>query len=494
MAKGSGPWVTVLTMYKESLEAIRGQPLGSRSDVSYIALAGDEGSAELPIDENGATPSSLRARGYGAGRRSKEVIRRALLSLLPSFLARELGHVDKDAVIPAATATSYLNGLRGLAALFVAVSHYMTDHPWVNHSWGQTPGDYSLVQLPFVRLVYSGIFMVTIFFVLSGFALTYSPLKKCHAGQSADAIASLPSSVFRRPFRLFMPVIPTLVATTMAIQHQGFYGHDSNTLVGPVAVGVWSHVLYVWGTLAGIITTSSINTILPPAWTLSPEYQGSLLVFTCCLVFARTPALVRILCVLALLAFFLYQANWQLCLFLAGMILGDIRQVRQKLPPLKGLERKAASAASWLLLVFCLFLGGWPSDGDGYTAAGYSWFVWAPTFGIAPRNFFPSVAAVGLVTALENLPVLQRGLSSRVMLYLGEISYGMYLVHWLVSRSFVCGLKHRMLEAGYSMGSAWTITFVMMLVFSIWLGDVNWRLFDKKSVRFSHWLSKKLGI
>ncbi|EFQ31730.1 acyltransferase [Colletotrichum graminicola M1.001] len=484
-------------MYKESLEAIRGQLSWPRSDVSYIALAGDDeryDSAELPINENGATLSSLRARGYGAGRYSKYVIRRALLFLLPSFLARKLGHVDEDAAIPAATSTSYLNGLRGLAALLVAISHYMSDHMWVNRSWGQTPADYHLAQLPFVRLVYSGVFMVCVFFVLSGFALTYSPLKKCHVGQSADAIASLPSSVFRRPFRLFMPVIPTLVATTVAIQHQGFYQHNGISLVGPVAGGVWSQVLFVWGSLVAIITTSSINTIIPPAWTLSTEFQGSLLVFTCCLVFARIPALVRILCVLALLAFFLHQANWQFCLFLAGMIIGDIRQMRQKLPPLKGLKRKAASAASWMLLVVCLFVGGWPLDGNGYTAVGYSWLVWVPVFGMEPKHFFPSVAAVGLVVALENLPVLQRGLSSHSMLYLGEISFGMYLVHWLVSRSFTCSLKHRMLQAGYSMSCAWTVTFVMMLVFSIWLGDVNWRLVDKKSVRFSHWLSKKLGI
>ncbi|KAK2038687.1 acyltransferase [Colletotrichum somersetense] len=490
-------------MCKGSLEVIRGQFSWPRSDVAYIALDGDDDeegrdrSAELPLYEDGATPSSiLRARGgYGAGWHPKNAVWRVSMLLLPSFLARALGHVDEDAAIPAATATSYLNGLRGLAALFVAVSHYMNDHLWVYRGWGQTPEDYSLVQLPFVRLVYSGVFMVSIFFVLSGFALTYSPLRKCHAGQAADAIAALPSSVVRRPFRLFMPVVPILVATTLVAQHQGFYGPNGRGLEVPLVTSVWSFVSFVWGTLVTIMTTSTIKTVIPPAWTLSAEYQGSMLVFVCCLAFARTSAPVRILCVLVILAFFLHQAMWAPCLFLAGMILGDIRQLRQKRPPLEGLARGAVSAASWLVLVASLFLGGWPMEDTGYTAAGYSWLAWAPTFGIRPLFFFTSVGAVGLVAALENLPILQRGLSSRGMLYLGEISYGLYLVHWLVSRSFaVWGLKYRMLDAGYTMGCAWSVTFVIMLVLTVWLGDVNWRLVDQKSVRFSHWLIKKLGI
>ncbi|KAK2015452.1 acyltransferase [Colletotrichum eremochloae] len=485
-------------MCKESLEAVNDRFWGPRSGGSYVALDGGEGdrSAELPLNENGATPSSLRAGGYGTSWHTRNVVRRVLMFLLPSFLARALGHVDEDAAIPAVTTTSYLNGLRGLAATFVAIYHNTDDFLWVHRGWGQTPEDYYLVQLPFIRLVYAGgSYMVSIFFVISGFALTYSPLKKCHAGQGADAIAALPSSIFRRPFRLFMPVVPALLASTVATQNQWYYQAPMRSPMGPVVSGIRSYFPFIWGTLVTIITNSTTGTILPPGWTLSIEYQGSLLVFMCCLAFARTSAPVRIFCVFALLAFFLHHAQWQSCLFLAGMILGDIRHVRQKLPPLEGRAHKVASTASWLLLVVSLFFGGWPTHGDGYAAAWYSWFAWVPTSGVEPMRFFVGVGAIGLVAALENLPVLQRGLCSRAILYLGEISYSLYLLHWLIARSSpVWGLRYRMLDAGYSMGFAWTATFVIMMVFCIWLGDIHWRLFDQKSVRFSHWLTKTLGI
>ncbi|KAK1982244.1 hypothetical protein LZ30DRAFT_54541 [Colletotrichum cereale] len=178
MAKGSDPWEMAWMRCKESLDVIRGRLSGAPSRGSYIALGGDEEggrSAELPLGENGATPSSLRARRHGAGWHAKGAARRAIMFMLPSFVAHALGHVDEDAPIPVVTTTSYLNGLRGLAAVIVSISHSTDDYPWVRQGWGQTPEDYSFVQLPFIRTLYAGFFTVSLFFVISGFALTGVP-------------------------------------------------------------------------------------------------------------------------------------------------------------------------------------------------------------------------------------------------------------------------------------------------------------------------------
>ncbi|GKT43271.1 uncharacterized protein ColSpa_03452 [Colletotrichum spaethianum] len=292
-----------------------------------------------------------------------------------------------------------------------------------------------------------------------------------------------------------MPVIPILAVTTIVINKGAYYSAPMRDPSGPVSDDIWSSITFVWRTLFTLITQSTTGTVMPQGWTLYVEYQGSLLVFTCCLAFARVSALVRSPCVLGLLFAFLNLSQWQPCLFLAGMILADIRHVRQKLPPLTGAWRKVADVASWLLFVLALFLGGWPQKGNAYAATGYSWFYWVPTAGIDHTYFFPSISAIALVAALDNLPVLQRALSSRLMLYLGEISFALYLVHISVGRSSITwGLRYQMVDAGYTMGVAWTVTFVIMLFLSIWLADIHWRLCDKKSVQFAHWLSKRLGV
>lgn len=129
MVKSVGPNVLVRIMYKESLGTVRGWFSGVWSGQSYIALTEDEEnrSAELPLDGNEAMPSSPRTRSYDTSRNSKNAAQRMLWFILPSFLARAFGHIDEDGAIPTANATSYLNGLRGIASFIVTIGHNTDD-------------------------------------------------------------------------------------------------------------------------------------------------------------------------------------------------------------------------------------------------------------------------------------------------------------------------------------------------------------------------------
>lgn len=337
--------------------------------------------------------------------------------------------------------------------------------------------------------------MVSVFFVISGFALTYGPLKKSHAGQGATAITSFPSSIFRRPFRLFLPTIPIIAISTALIPFNGFYALNSFEPMEPVALGLWGHLHYMWWTLITIITSGSANTVMPQGWTLAAEYQGSLLVFLSCLAFLKMAPMVRMSFTVLLLNYFFYLRNSYSCLFLAGMLIADFRHMRAKMPGLPIMARKVITITSWLLLVPIIFLGCWPMHGNAFAAPGYSWFIEFDTYGFGPQTFFQATCAVALVVVLENLPPLQRLLNTKLVLYLGEISYSLYLVHWGCGKNFLTyGLKLEMIEAGYSLIASWGSLFVITMVLCFWLGDVHWRLVDQKSVRFSHWLSRSLGI
>ncbi|KAF3800768.1 hypothetical protein GCG54_00007027 [Colletotrichum gloeosporioides] len=478
-------------MYKTSLETIRGWFSTSQSGDSYILLENGEtnSSTELPINEIKQRHHKQR---YCSGWRPKDALQ-IFWAVLPSFFARALGHEDEASVIPPANDTSYLNGLRGLAALFVVIYHNTNDYSFMYHGWGEAEEYRHPIQLPFIRLIYGGYFSVSVFFVISGFALTYGPLKKSHHGQSEAAIGSLPSSIFRRPIRLFLPVVPVLIMVVILIQLQGLY--NGNGLIPPIPGGVWGQAVFIWRTMVIIVTQSTTNTILPQAWTLSAEYQGSLLVFLCCMAFARASPRVRLPLLTTLLAFLFSLGFWQHTLFLAGMLLADFRHVRNNFPELSRPARWTTAFICWLIFFLSLFLGGWPMLGDGYAAAGYSWFRWVPTGGYDPTRFFATISAIGLVASLEGLSIPRRGLNARWILYLGEISYGLYLVHWTVSSSFMTwGVKLSLLAAGHSQGLSWGIGFGLAMTFCIWLGDVQWRLVDRNSVKFARWLSEKCGI
>lgn len=101
-------------------------------------------------------------------------------SLLPWFLTAPLGKTTRK--LPRKTSTSYLNGIRGIACLLVYTYHVSMHYyrEFMMNPYGAEPAadNHGFSQLPVIRIIYAGKGMVAIFFVLSGFVLTYSPLKK----------------------------------------------------------------------------------------------------------------------------------------------------------------------------------------------------------------------------------------------------------------------------------------------------------------------------
>jgi hypothetical protein len=144
---------------------------------------------------------------------------RVLLSiafpLLPSFAHSAVHRVPRK-LYP----TSYLDGLRGVAALIVVIHHYAYEFTSISPEGWHTgePGTHDYIFLmPIVRAIHSGRFMVVIFFVISGYVLSYRGLQLAREGKTTQLFESLSSSVFRRWIRLHLPVIAsTLVGFFLA--------------------------------------------------------------------------------------------------------------------------------------------------------------------------------------------------------------------------------------------------------------------------------------
>ena len=130
-----------------------------------------------------------------------------LIALSPSFFLSSR-HKKPRKLFP----TSYLDGLRGVAAFFVVVHHYVTAYTTSSfygygYPYGEAPDRYNWFWLlPFVRVMHAGRFMVIIFFVISGYVLSYRSLKLARQGKNLELLDSLSSSVFRRWLRLHLPV------------------------------------------------------------------------------------------------------------------------------------------------------------------------------------------------------------------------------------------------------------------------------------------------
>jgi hypothetical protein len=137
---------------------------------------------------------------------------RALVFLVPSFLQPYItGETARqDRLIP----TAYLDGMRGLAALFVYFCHYTYQAFTIAEGWGHGEKNYHWLKLPFLRLWYQGPPMVCVFFVISGYALSLKPLKQMRSCSWDGFSGTVSSMTFRRAIRLFLP---TAASTLMIV-------------------------------------------------------------------------------------------------------------------------------------------------------------------------------------------------------------------------------------------------------------------------------------
>lgn len=127
--------------------------------------------SHLPSDE---LPREASAAARPNATKSDNTL---LWSLVPFFIAKPLGRTSRS--LPRPSSTSYVNGLRGVACFVVLHQHIAWQVArWIQQPYGADANNYHFWQLPFVRLAHCGLFMVAVFFVLSGFVLAYSPLKK----------------------------------------------------------------------------------------------------------------------------------------------------------------------------------------------------------------------------------------------------------------------------------------------------------------------------
>jgi hypothetical protein len=182
--------------------------------------------------------------------------------LLPSFITN-IWHPQQAKTL---TPTAYLNGLRGIAAYSVFWQHFMTEFYSSEPNWGwharPPPHDRWLIQFPFLSLTHSGFFPVTTFFVLSGFVLSYGPLRYVRSRNHERLLKSLSSSVFRRGMRLFLPCITPLVFAAICIWmdvYKGhfFFGHRQPTL-GANLRDAWGY----WERLVNFLDTTEFR---PPS-------------------------------------------------------------------------------------------------------------------------------------------------------------------------------------------------------------------------------------
>ena len=410
-------------------------------------------------------------------------------------------------------------GIRGIACFMVIFSHLsLSFFPYL-HSFGSYRAPPYALELaihhsPF-GFFYSGTAAVYIFFVLSGYVLTYSIVN------SQQPRAKIKAMTLKRLPRLMLPALGSCVLLWLAfysMQPDGQYvsawldalGSEvtGSEIAGSVSLSSLTDALY-----DGVIRTfwygwSQYNWVL---WTMKFELVGSLLVFG--LLYARyLPAktlnrlglesyVARFVLMTGLLIFLLIlsyvslrmtpfdldslaelsvldivENTLELVAFLLGMLLFFYYQVLSEL------------MNDWL--AFTLLALGLYCAGVHDSSVFYRWLN--PWLDGRTYNLLNFIAGPFIVSAVLMNTRLAGLFSTSIPVYLGRISFAAYLNHLLII--YVVGLPL------FNLLHQWQISYAISALLScaavigvtIAFSEVYYRVVDQNTLRFSAWLAQML--
>ncbi|KAE9370605.1 hypothetical protein N431DRAFT_426969 [Stipitochalara longipes BDJ] len=454
----------------------------------------------------------------------KRIIQRMAFGILPSFIQQRIrpGLTKSQRVHP----TSYLDGLRGVASFIVFMGHYTEENlGWYTEPYGlyEDGAKSSPLQLPFVRVLYSARPMVHIFFIISGYVLSYKPLKQIHAQQFSALTTTLSSSVFRRALRLFLPSFVTLFIMAVAL-----YCGLSDSRYAEPHFSLYSQLIHVWNICLRLLSASwAINDIdypqppyNPALWTIPIEFAQSLLLFVVILGLSRCITNVRLLLLAGISGFCFYSGELYTVEFLGGMFIAEVTILQDGpltspsasptiLPKYTIEEKSKAECGStikkkliqafWIAnIVSGLFIASWTNS--------HVEEVWGLRFLNAhtpepyegQRVWF-CLGAFQIVAAFTQLKGLQNLFTTPVAIYLGNISYALYLTHNLcltiLEPRGVPWLDHFFGKATFwGRHLSWLGGLALFLPIIICVADLFWRVVDNPSVKFAKWLEGKCVV
>jgi len=376
---------------------------------------------------------------------------------------------------------SYLDGLRGLAAFEVVFHHFiLAFYPALFSG----PDNVTHLKAGFeifasgsvLNILYDGNFAVCIFFVLSGYVLSHKFfLLKDHEILTASAI--------KRYFRLVIPVAVSIFLIFFLMKFSLFYNKQAADISGSVWLGgFWNFTPNFMDALNQIFIGTFFSNVFDynaTLWTIAFELFGAFLVLGFLALFGKMKN--RHWAYIAAIIIF-FQTYY--LAFILGVLLCDLMAHKNMI--IRKFDRSKIIGTGLLLLG--LFLGSYPAGRD---VAGTIYAPMFTAFFVNPAIVYHVLGAFLLIAVLLDSRRMQKFFSYKYFLFLGEISFAMYLLHFLILGSFGSFIFLKM-EPYFPYTGAVIISFILSLGLIFAASYLMYVHIDKRTARFSHAIYSRL--
>lgn len=501
---------------------------------SAICVVLDVGEAEkqlLPFSRATTPPVVTAWSPPNQSSKFQNKLGRSLLFLLPSFVSQRFQRM------PMVTKTTHeipaLDGLRGLAALFVFNVHFSFDFDRSFLIGYGVNGKKTIVQWPIARIPWSGLSMIAILFAISGYVLSYQALRHVHSGNVADAHRRIASSAIRRGFRLYIPTFAAILMYGLlsfagcfewawSVHTDTTYSWGLHERPPPrfenVLEQLWDiskhsvGLLNAWSSTDGNVHAGDYDL---HSWAIPVEFRNSMLLFLTLLSISRLRTASRLTAQVVVLVFTILVQNRNMTLFLAGMLLADLDLVRKSRSRFVSFASNSPLRASFFLkmvsphsiiypifFLLGLFICSVPVSGFDQDPIYKNLVTIIPATVKDRVEWFRVPGALMLVWSVANSAYLKPIFTNSVTTYLGKISFALYLVHGNIIKMILHALFpliFRLTGSGVredqttsQMISAWFLAASVIVPLTIWVADLFWRCIDLPCVQLAKCVETQL--
>lgn len=319
---------------------------------------------------------------------------------------------------------AYLDGVKGFGCLAVFMTHFVYAFYYGMYHFQpescHLPGNLDiLIGKSLLNLFFNGNTAVRLFLVISGYLL-------CRGYFITGDRGRLCKSAAKRYLRLLPPILVVNVVIYLCMRLGLYYNTPAAAVAGSEEwfagfnsfVPSFSEMLKesLYGSF--LFGANAYNGVL---WTIRILFVGAYLDYLLAAFVSRFRLRWFLYAVLTVL---LLRTDF-LSIFL-GYVLCDFMHTDSSL------KRRCCQSRpfNWCLMAMGLYFMSYPSAGFGYEGT-----VWK-ILPLVLVNYYHIFGVLCFVMAVLNLEPLQSFFSMRGFLYIGRISYSLYLIHFLVTATF----------------------------------------------------------
>lgn len=383
---------------------------------------------------------------------------------------------------------TWIDGLRGAASLFIVFHHFiMGYYPAAYKGAEGVPHLQKGVETAFSQSLpgffVTGDLWVSVFCLISGFVIAYQVFHMKDEKQFS-------SSLLKRYPRLMLPVFALSVMVYIMLHLNLFYNNPASLLSG----SEWLAQFYQDKTTLYDLFFSSIvdtwivgmSTLYSNAfWMLAELFAGSFMAY---ILAAMGKGMNRNMLYVYIGVVLMYlSTNSRLTDFALGVLAAYVvEQFGERIKK----HKKACICAGIFMLAAAVVFGAYPVGHEPDNA--YRILNHLPKR-LNPVYFYHMLAAGLLLMSIWLLEPLGKALSKKPVLFLGKISYSLYLVHIPVIYSLSAWILVKLMAKTGNYNLSAGLSFVISLPVMIFLAWLFYRFIEKNCTKFINKVVDKLA-